>query len=126
MCSSSGHPPASPLAHSLTWLDSHRYQSQQDALERGLYSVNEQTQVVTLSVDTTNVYPANMSEGGRPSIRIESKQAVNKGLVIGDFAHMPGSVCGSWPACTFCPCPVLSCPLHLSLTSTARGGFFSI
>ncbi|KAB5518842.1 hypothetical protein GE09DRAFT_1155531 [Coniochaeta sp. 2T2.1] len=74
------------------------YQSQQDALSKGLYSVDGLTQAVTLRVDTTNVYPADGSEGGRPSVRIESKLPVNKGLVIGDFAHMPGSVCGSWPA----------------------------
>ena len=80
-------------------LDCNRYQSQQDAFSRGLYSVDGLTEAVTLRVDTTNVYPADGSQGGRPSIRIESKLPVNKGLVIGDFAHMPGSVCGSWPAC---------------------------
>lgn len=97
--------------------DSYRYQSQQDALAKGLYSVDGITQAVTLRVDTTNVYPANGSEGGRPSIRIESKLPVNKGLVIGDFAHMPGSVCGSWPACMFSP--PAGAP-DLALTGTAR------
>jgi hypothetical protein len=74
------------------------YQNQQDALSQGLYSVDAATEAVTLRVDTTSVYAADGSEGGRPSVRIESKLPVNKGLVIGDFAHMPGSVCGSWPA----------------------------
>lgn len=50
-------------------------------------------------MDSTNQYDPDGSLGGRPSIRIESKQPVNQGLVIGDFAHMPGSVCGTWPAC---------------------------
>lgn len=86
------------LPHSHTF-ERHRYQNQQDALTRGLYSVDDSTQAVTLRVDTSNTYAADGSQGGRPSIRIESKLAVNKGLVIGDFAHMPGSVCGSWPAC---------------------------
>lgn len=27
-----------------------------------------------------------------------SNKGYNKGLIIGDFAHMPGSDCGIWPA----------------------------
>lgn len=74
------------------------YQDYSEAVSQGLVSVNSTTDVVTLSVDTTNTYNPDGSEGGRPSVRLESKLAVNQGLVIGDFAHMPGSVCGSWPA----------------------------
>lgn len=51
---------------------------------------------MTLGVDNTNVYGL---EEGRPSVRLESKQVYNSGLFIGDFAHMPPSVCGLWPAC---------------------------
>lgn len=65
----------------------------------GYAVVNTTTNRVRLSVDSTNTYDPDGSLGGRPSIRIESKQPVNQGLVIGDFAHMPGSVCGTWPAC---------------------------
>lgn len=36
---------------------------------------------------------------GRPSIRIASKQAFTHGLFIGDFAHIPAGICGTWPAC---------------------------
>ncbi|KAJ0289709.1 hypothetical protein COL940_001351 [Colletotrichum noveboracense] len=72
-----------------------RYQTQPDALAKGLYSINPDTQAVTLGVDDTNVYA--LSEG-RPSVRLESKQVYNGGLFIGDFAHMPPSVCGLWPA----------------------------
>ncbi|KAH0433604.1 mixed-linked glucanase [Colletotrichum camelliae] len=72
-----------------------RYQSQPDALAKGLYSIDPVTQAVTLGVDDTNVYA--LSEG-RPSVRLESKQVYNGGLFIGDFAHMPPSVCGLWPA----------------------------
>lgn len=36
---------------------------------------------------------------GRPSVRIASKQAFTHGLFIGDFAHIPAGVCGTWPAC---------------------------
>ncbi|KAK5955112.1 hypothetical protein OHC33_003791 [Knufia fluminis] len=35
---------------------------------------------------------------GRPSVRIASKQAFTHGLFIGDFAHIPAGVCGTWPA----------------------------
>lgn len=61
-------------------------------------SLNPYTSAVLLTVDTTNTYPADGSLGGRPSTRIESKAPVNQGLVLADFAHMPGSVCGAWPA----------------------------
>ncbi|OHW91443.1 mixed-linked glucanase [Colletotrichum incanum] len=72
-----------------------RYQSQPDALAKGLYSIDPATQAVTLGVDNTNVYGLNE---GRPSVRLESKRQYNHGLFIGDFAHMPPSVCGLWPA----------------------------
>ena len=35
---------------------------------------------------------------GRPSIRIESKKTYQGGLFISDIQHMPGSICGVWPA----------------------------
>ncbi|KAK2046583.1 hypothetical protein LZ31DRAFT_197799 [Colletotrichum somersetense] len=72
-----------------------RYQSQPDALAQSLYSINPDTQAVTLGVDNTNVYGL---DEGRPSLRLESKTRYNHGLFIGDFAHMPPSVCGLWPA----------------------------
>ncbi|OHE98845.1 mixed-linked glucanase [Colletotrichum orchidophilum] len=72
-----------------------RYQSQPDALAKGLYFIDPDTQAVTLGVDNKNTY--NLSDG-RPSLRLESKEQYNHGLFIGDFAHMPPSVCGLWPA----------------------------
>jgi len=48
---------------------------------------------VKLAADSTNVTP-----GGRPSIRLESKATYSSGLIIADIAHMPGSICGAWPA----------------------------
>ncbi|CAM1511552.1 Fc.00g090650.m01.CDS01 [Cosmosporella sp. VM-42] len=71
------------------------YQNQQDALDMGLYSIDPETQVVRLGVDSTNKYALNE---GRPSIRLESKEAYNHGLFIADFLHMPPSQCGVWPA----------------------------
>ncbi|RMZ76159.1 hypothetical protein DV738_g5121, partial [Chaetothyriales sp. CBS 135597] len=49
---------------------------------------------VYMGVDYTNV----ASGSGRQSVRITSKNSYNTGLVILDLAHMPGSVCGTWPA----------------------------
>ncbi|KAM0277691.1 hypothetical protein ACHAQH_005634 [Verticillium albo-atrum] len=72
-----------------------RYQSEPDALDQGLYSINPISQAVILGVDHTNTFAV---DEGRPSVRLESKQAYNHGLFIGDFAHMPPSVCGLWPA----------------------------
>lgn len=95
--------------------NSRRYQNYAAAANAGLVKLNHTTNAVLLSVDTTNVYPSDSSLGGRPSVRIESKETVNKGLVIGDFAHMPGSVCGAWPACKCPSCASISRPLqHVS------------
>ncbi|KAI4174133.1 MAG: hypothetical protein LQ348_006428 [Seirophora lacunosa] len=49
---------------------------------------------VTFGVDHTNI----ASGRGRTSIRLTSKAQYTHGLVILDLAHMPGSICGTWPA----------------------------
>ena len=41
---------------------------------------------------------ANANVWGRPSIRVFSKKIYNGGLFIADIQHMPGSICGVWPA----------------------------
>ncbi len=38
------------------------------------------------------------SSQGRNSVRLESKQTFDNGLLIADIEHMPGSQCGVWPA----------------------------
>jgi hypothetical protein len=48
---------------------------------------------VKLAADSTNVTP-----GGRPAVRLTSKNTYSEGLFIADIAHMPGSICGAWPA----------------------------
>ncbi|KAF2435695.1 hypothetical protein EJ08DRAFT_285652 [Tothia fuscella] len=48
---------------------------------------------VKFGVDSTSV-----TKDGRMSIRIESKKSYSTGLIIADIAHMPGSICGTWPA----------------------------
>lgn len=40
----------------------------------------------------------NMAPNGRASVRVTSNKSYNSGLVILDLAHMPGGVCGTWPA----------------------------
>lgn len=76
------------------------YQDKTAALGKGLASVRDSSsgKQVVLKVDTTTTLAADGSGGGRESVRIESIKPVNKGLVVGNFEHMPGSVCGSWPA----------------------------
>lgn len=49
---------------------------------------------VFLGVDDTTVNPP----GGRDSVRLTSNAAYTEGLFIADIAHMPGSICGVWPA----------------------------
>ncbi|KAG9233715.1 glycoside hydrolase family 16 protein [Amylocarpus encephaloides] len=49
-----------------------------------------------MGVDHTNTYTEDQQ--GRPSVRIESKRFYNHGLFILDLAHMPASICGTWPA----------------------------
>lgn len=71
------------------------YQSREDAEAMNLFSVDEQSQVVRLGVDSNNTVGL---DEGRPSIRIESKESYDHGLFIADFLHMPPSQCGLWPA----------------------------
>ncbi|CZT12645.1 related to mixed-linked glucanase precursor MLG1 [Rhynchosporium agropyri] len=69
------------------------YQNKSSASRRGLISTaNGQAY---MGVDHTTVNPP---FPGRASVRLESKKAYNHGLFITDIAHMPGSICGDWPA----------------------------
>jgi hypothetical protein len=49
---------------------------------------------VYLGVDSTTVNPA----GGRGAVRLSSNKAYTHGLFIADISHMPGGICGVWPA----------------------------
>ncbi|KAJ3561480.1 hypothetical protein NPX13_g8928 [Xylaria arbuscula] len=71
------------------------YQSREAALASNLVSI-DQFNRVKLGVDAINIYST--SDKGRPSVRITSDEQFNHGLFIADFAHMPGSTCGTWPA----------------------------
>ena len=47
-----------------------------------------------MGVDHKNV----ASKAGRPAVRLESTKTYDSGLVIIDVEHMPGGICGTWPA----------------------------
>ncbi|KAG6008601.1 hypothetical protein E4U21_004241 [Claviceps maximensis] len=49
---------------------------------------------VFMGVDHHTKYPAK----GRKSVRVTSQKSFTHGLFIADIAHMPGSICGTWPA----------------------------
>ncbi|KAJ5106257.1 hypothetical protein N7456_002932 [Penicillium angulare] len=68
------------------------YVDQSTATTDGLISASNGA--VYIGVDNTNV----ASGSGRSSVRLTSTATYNEGLVILDLEHMPGSVCGSWPA----------------------------
>ena len=70
------------------------YVNAQQAQQLGL--LKTQGSQVYMGVDTTSIL--NPSGSGRKSVRVQSKKAYNQALVIADFAHVPGSNCGSWPA----------------------------
>lgn len=36
---------------------------------------------------------------GRKSVRISSQKSWTHGLFLADISHMPGGICGTWPAC---------------------------
>lgn len=69
------------------------YQSQAAAQAQGL--VNTNNGQIYLGVDHTTVNPGG---SGRNSVRVTSNQAFTHGLFIADIAHMPGDICGVWPA----------------------------
>lgn len=72
----------------------YRYVDAVTARNTGLISNYAKSTYV--GVDHTNVFSA--TGPGRPSVRIQSKKSYNHGLFIADIAHMPGGVCGTWPA----------------------------
>ncbi|KAI8632159.1 glycoside hydrolase family 16 protein [Xylariaceae sp. FL1651] len=71
------------------------YQGREEALAQKIVSIDEFNRV-KLGVDSINTYST--TDKGRPSVRITSNDHYTHGLFIADFAHMPGSACGTWPA----------------------------
>ncbi|KIX92161.1 uncharacterized protein Z520_12154 [Fonsecaea multimorphosa CBS 102226] len=69
-----------------------QYVDQNTAQSGGL--INTNNGAVYMGVDHTNV----ASGSGRQSVRLTSKKSYNQGLIILDLSHMPGGICGTWPA----------------------------
>jgi hypothetical protein len=64
------------------------------ALDNGIVVKGDQAYMgVDHTTDLTD-----SSARGRQSVRIQSKNTYNHGLFIADIEHMPGGVCGTWPA----------------------------
>lgn len=68
------------------------YVDQSTAQTDGLISTNADGSIY-MGVDYTNV-----ASSGRESVRITSDSEYTHGLFILDLAHMPGGICGTWPA----------------------------
>lgn len=66
------------------------YVDRDTAQNAGLINTDEG---IHMGVDSTNV-----AADGRQSVRITSTQSYDKGLFILDLDHMPGGICGTWPA----------------------------
>lgn len=71
------------------------YLDQNSAERAGLVKLTDAGSVY-LGVDHHTTLSSNGK--GRDSVRIGSKMYYDKSLVIADIAHMPGSICGTWPA----------------------------
>ncbi|KAJ5773780.1 MLG1 [Penicillium paradoxum] len=84
------HVGTDPTNGFVNYLDKHSAES------AGLVKVTDSGSVY-LGVDHVTKLNPN-GKKGRDSVRIGSKKYYDKSLVIADLAHMPGSVCGTWPA----------------------------
>ena len=68
------------------------YVDKATASQNGLIGTSQGS--VYIGVDNKNI----ADSGGRQSVRLTSFKGYNHGLVILDLAHMPGNICGTWPA----------------------------
>lgn len=71
------------------------YLDQEAAEKNGLFKINSDGSLY-MGVDHKTTLDPNGK--GRDSVRIESKMYYDYGLYVADVAHMPGSICGAWPA----------------------------
>jgi hypothetical protein len=68
------------------------YLTQSAAQSAGLINTNNNQ--IYMGVDYTTLNPS----AGRASVRVSSNAVWTHGLFIADIAHMPGGICGTWPA----------------------------
>lgn len=71
------------------------YLDQRSAEDAGLVKFTDSGSIY-LGVDHETKLSS--SGPGRNSVRVGTKKYYDKSLVVADIAHMPGSVCGTWPA----------------------------
>ncbi|KAL2870600.1 putative GPI anchored endo-1,3(4)-beta-glucanase [Aspergillus lucknowensis] len=71
------------------------YTNQSYAEDTGLVKITDSGSLY-LGVDYDTVLTPDGP--GRDSVRIESNEYYDQGLYVIDIQHMPGSVCGTWPA----------------------------
>ncbi|ETI26375.1 hypothetical protein G647_03152 [Cladophialophora carrionii CBS 160.54] len=69
-----------------------QYVDQSTAQQGGL--INNNNGAIYMGVEHSNV----ASGSGRQSVRLTSKKSYTHGLIVLDLAHMPGGICGTWPA----------------------------
>jgi hypothetical protein len=74
-----------------------RYVDQQTALSYGMINSSASTPTY-IGVDYVDQMIPGSNGAGRPSVRISTTKVWTHGLFIGDFAHAPGGICGTWPA----------------------------
>lgn len=72
------------------------YVNQSYALSNNMIS-NGINGAVRIEVDHTTTI-SSKSKSGRKAVRLNSKMVYSYGLFIADFTHMPGGICGTWPA----------------------------
>ncbi|PGH19217.1 hypothetical protein AJ80_04188, partial [Polytolypa hystricis UAMH7299] len=70
-----------------------KYVDRSTAKHLGLIETRQDA--VYMGVDHKSVVS---SGAGRKSVRIETKKTYKHGLIIADIEHMPGGICGTWPA----------------------------
>jgi len=73
-----------------------QYVNRTTAQQNGLIDAAEGP--VYVGVDYTTKLYVDGPAPGRQSVRLTSNKAYNASLIIGDFEHTPGGICGTWPA----------------------------
>lgn len=69
--------------------------SKTEAVSMGLAKVIDNQ--VYLGVDNNSIVGVT-PQGGRKSLRLESHDTMDSGIIIADFKHLPANACGMWPA----------------------------
>ncbi|KAF2117260.1 putative endo-1,3(4)-beta-glucanase, partial [Lophiotrema nucula] len=73
-----------------------RYQDQTSAANAQLVKMIGNDQYIGVDYQNTEIVTNNGD--GRASVRISTKQSYTQGLFVVDIKHMPGGICGTWPA----------------------------